>query len=321
MSRKTLIFGNGLGMALDPVFFSLDNAIGRVWETDGVLGEGGRELVRQCLVDDGEVDRPHGEADLDNLQLVVSACDLLRRIGEGDIHWLSDHGRQFPDAVRKFLYRTALHFHQRGIGLPAEFTHPLAAFVHETRSHIATLNYDNLLYQPMIEAYVLNGYSGALVDGLVSTGFSSENLERKYDRTFGYYLHLHGSPLFVERDGAIIKLRQGELDEEDEVVGSHIVLTHVKHKETIISASRLLSSYWEYLSFALSESEAVVLVGYSGSDNHLNALLRSRAPAKIRVVEWTGEEEARDRDQFWTELLGRPVELTRLESILSFTDW
>jgi hypothetical protein len=321
MPRKTLIFGNGLGMALDQEFFSLDNAIGRVWDGEGALDEGAKDLIRSCLVEDGNVDRPHGEDDLDNLQLVVSACDFLGRVGRQDIHWLSEHGRQFPDAVRKFLYRTALLFHQRENGLPVEFTQPLAQFVHETKSHIATLNYDNLLYQPMIEAYVLNGYAGALVDGLTNAGFSEENLERKWGRTFGYYMHLHGSPLFVDRDGSIFKLRQGELDEDDEVVGSHIVLTHVKHKETVISASPLLTAYWDHLAKALAESEEVVLFGYSGCDRHLNALLRSRAPAAVRVVEWEGAGAQQERDAHWLDLLGKQVALVRRDNILSFVDW
>jgi len=320
LSRTTLIFGNGLGMALDPERFALDSAIGSVWEGEVALDEATKALVRHCLVADGNTDRPHGEEDLDNLQLVVSACEFLSRTAS-DIHWLSEHGLRFPSAVRKFLYRTALYFHRRDIALPLEFTAPLAEFVHATRSHIATLNYDNLLYQPMIEAKVLDGYAGALVDGLLPRGFSEENLHRKYDRSFGYYMHLHGLPLFVDRDECITKLRQAELGEDDDVLGSHIVLTHVKHKETVIAASPLLSCYWEYLGKALAESVGVVLVGYSGCDRHLNALLRAQARAEIRVVEWEGAGDAQTRAGFWTELLGRPIELVRLPSILAFTDW
>lgn len=321
MPRKTLIFGNGLGMALDPDFFTLDGAIGRIWHGQDALEDDAKSLIRACLVNDGNVDRPHGEDDLDNLQLVVSACDFLGKVGQQDVHWLSEHGRKFPDAVRKFLYRTALQFHRREHVLPPEFTGPLAAFVHETNSHIATLNYDNLLYQPMIEAYVLSGYGGALVDGLINAGFSEENLERKWGRVFGYYMHLHGSPLFVDRDGSIVKLRQSELDEDHEVVGSHIVLTHVKHKETVIASSPLLSVYWDYLVKALTESDEAILFGYSGYDRHLNLLLRSRSPAAVTVVEWEGAGSKSERAAHWLAVLGRDVNLVRTENILSFTDW
>lgn len=319
--RKTLIFGNGLGMALDPTLFSLDEAIGRAWEGEGIFDPETRALVRCCLVDDGDTERPHGEADLDALQLVVSSCDFLDRMSQGGAHWLSHHGQRFPTAVRKFLYQTALQFHQREVVLPLEFAQPLAAFLHVTQSHVATLNYDNLLYQRMIEAYVLNGYGGALVDGMLPSGFSPENLERKWGKTFGYYLHLHGSPLFVDQDDVVRKLQQGELGGDDDVIGSHIVLTHVKHKPTVIAASPLLQSYWQRLESALAESGEVILFGYSGLDTHLNELLERRSPERIRVVEWQGSGEQAEREAFWRAALGRQTAVTRMERILAFVDW
>ncbi|MFA0923619.1 hypothetical protein [Xanthomonas fragariae] len=249
--RKTLIFGNGLGMALDPEFYSLDSAIGCAWDGEDSFDEATRELVRCCLVDPAK-ERPHGEDDMDALQLVISSCDFLASMRRGGANWLSDHGQQFPAAVRKFLYQTALHFHQGEKLLPLHFVDPLAAFLLDTKSHVATLNYDNLLYQRMIEKGVLDGYSGALVDGMLSCGFAPDNLERKYGRNFGYYMHLHGPPLFVDQDGAVKKLPQGKLGGDGDVVGSHIVLTHVKHKPTVIAASALLQSYWEHLERALS---------------------------------------------------------------------
>lgn len=321
MARTTLIFGNGIGMALNPEFFSLDNAIGAVWDSQHALTDASKALIRQCLIQDGDADRPHGEDDLDNLHRVVSACDFLAQTGQQDMHWLSEHGRQFPIAVRKFLYKTALRFHQREFGLPLEFTGPLAAFIHETKSHIATLNYDNLLYQPMIEAHVLDGYRGALVDGMWEAGFKEENLERKFGRDFGFYLHLHGSPLFVDREGAILKLTQADLRDDEDTIGSHVVLTHVKHKSSVIGASRLLSSYWEHLSMALGESEGVTLFGYSGCDVHLNELLRARAQGQIRIVEWSGQGNDGERTERWNKLLGRDFELVRLPDILSFVEW
>ena len=319
--RKTLIFGNGLGMALDPYLFSLDGAIGRAWEGEGIFDPETRALVRCCLVDDGDTGRPHGEDDLDALQLVVSSCDFLDRMSQGGAHWLSLHGQQFPAAVRKFLYQTALQFHQREVVLPMEFAQPLAAFLHDTHSHVATLNYDNLLYQRMIEAYVLRGYGGALVDGMLTAGFACENLERRQGRTFGYYLHLHGSPLFVDQGGVTRKLAQAELREAGDVVGSHIVLTHVKHKPTVIAASPLLQSYWNHLELALAESEEVILFGYSGLDTHLNELLERRSPERIRVIEWQGAGEQAERELFWGKSLGKNATVLRLANVLDFTDW
>lgn len=255
------------------------------------------------------------------LQLVVSSCDFLGRMGRGGAHWLSEYGQPFPAAVRKLLYQTALQFHQREMALPMDFAKPLAAFLHASQSHVATLNYDNLLYQRMIEAHVLNGYAGALVDGLLPSGFSPENLERRWGRNFGYYLHLHGSPLFVDHDDVVRKLAQAELRADGDVVGSHVVLTHVKHKPTVIAASRLLRSYWQHLELALGESEEVILFGYGGADTHLNELLELRSPETVRVVEWEGSGEQGQREAFWMEVLGKEVVLIRMENILQFSAW
>lgn len=319
--RKTIIFGNGLGMALDPLYFSLDRAIGEVWGEDAILDEVGRTLIKNCLPDRTDA-RPHGEDDLDTLQVALSACELLSRIGEERIHWLSEHGKHFPEAIRRFIYHTAHKFHGHQPGLPNEFIGPLVAFVKETRSHIATLNYDNLLYQPLIENEVLKGYDGSLVDGFLNAGFAIENLKRKFGRDFGYYMHLHGSPLFVDDDNGLAhKMPQAIAGKLGKTESSHIVLTHFKHKPTVISASDVLSAYWKLLDEALLESDSIVIVGYSGLDAHLNNLISGHSRLPIRIVEWLGERDSVARHFYWEGLFPKRTQLTLLDSILSFKEW
>jgi len=320
--RKTIIFGNGLGMALDPNYFSLDRAIGEVWADDAILDDVGKTLIKNCLPDQTDA-RPHGEDDLDTLQVALSACELLSRIGEDRIHWLSEHGKHFPEAIRRFIYHTAHKFHGHQPGLPAEFIEPLVDFVKATQSHIATLNYDNLLYQPLIENEVLKGYDGYLVDGFLNAGgFAIEHVERKYKKTFGYYMHLHGSPLFVNGDdGHAHKMPQAIAGKLGSTESSHIVLTHFKHKPTVIAASDVLSAYWKLLEAALLESDGIVIVGYSGLDTHLNDLISGYPQLPIRVVEWSGAGNAGARHFYWDGLFPKRTQLTSLDSILSFKDW
>lgn len=308
-------------MTLDPQFFTLDRAIGEVWGNGDLLDSACKELICHCLPP-GNNDRPHGESDLDTLQLALSASDFLAGLGGGQFHWLTEEGQRFPRAIRKFFYQTALLFHMSGRTLPDAFLNGLCEYIQATRSHVATLNYDNLLYQPLIERQVLRGYDGALVDGFYNQGFKVENLERKFGRKFGYYLHLHGSPLFVNRGESILKLKQAELDLEADTISSHIVLTHVDHKHAVISASELLIAYWQRLLFSLSESEEIILFGYSGGDKHLNSLLKSSSPEKsVRVVEWEGAGSQVERTSFWTTSLSRDVTVVRLADILEFNCW
>lgn len=321
MPRKTIIFGNGLGMAVDPEFFHLDRAIGRVWENGELLDKAQRQLIQQCLPGNG-VARPTGEHELDVLQRVVSACEFLGNVGRGDIHWLSEAGKSFPDAIRRFIFKVAHEFHAAEYVLPETFTESLAEFLRDSQSHVATLNYDNLLYQPLIEKGILAGYDGALVDGFHDAGFAAQNMHRRRNRTFGYYLHLHGSPLFIDRGEAILKLRQQDLRREGDRLSSHIVLTHVKHKPSVITASRVLTTYWDFLVHALGESEEVILFGYSGLDDHLNALLaRHFTEGEVRIVEWAGAGPEDDRVEWWKSALQRGVEVTHLDTILDFSAW
>jgi len=96
--------------------------------------------------------------------------------------------------------------------LPIGFENSVVDYVRETKSHVATLNYDKLLYQSLIENEILSGFDGTLVDGMLNRGFDEKALERRYGKDFGYYLHLHGSPLFYEHRGNVRKWQRHELD-------------------------------------------------------------------------------------------------------------
>lgn len=326
--RKTIIFGNGLGMAFGPEFFTLDRAIEEVWGDPNLLSNESKKLIGECIRDQLDP-RPKGEKQLDILQNAVYACEFLNGLGDSDIHWLSEHGKQFPEAIRKFIYETARQFHLYKNKLPGRFLDPLIKFIQDTRSHVATLNYDDLLYLPFIEQGLLKGYDGPLIDGFYvqKGGFKKENLKRLPGRDFGYYLHLHGSPLFVYRGKEIQKLHWGELPGPNDIVGFHTVLTHFRHKPNIISQSPLLLAYWKTLSKILEkETDKIILFGCSGEDRHLNETIIIKNPSvPIHVIEWDGGDEKKEqrvRYEFWKSRLNRKnITVELKQDILDFTDW
>jgi hypothetical protein len=108
---------------------------------------------------------------------------------------------------------------------------------------------------------------------------------------------------------------------QDDTISSHIVLTHFKHKPTVISASSVLSAYWKLLPEAMDESEEIIVAGYSGLDTHLNALLRQFNEKPIRIVEWDGAGTYGERSIFWKETTRTEVTLVQMENILEFEDW
>lgn len=316
MARKLLIFGNGLGMALNTAHFSLTNALTEVWNRPEFLTDEQKRLISLCVDSDGP---PATEEDMDQLHRVVTSCRVLCEIDNHELHWLTAEGRQFPEETARYIHKVATHLHNCAEQLPNNFIEPLISFLRETRSHVATLNYDRLLYDALADSGILSGYDGALIDGIFNRGFDADNLERRQGRNFGYYLHLHGSPLFYNHGDSILKYSRREIVAEPDECSQHIVLTHVKHKKSVIAASRLLSAYWDYLQFAIQESTEVVLIGYSGLDTHLNELIKLHGRQKrIKVVEWSGSANNRWN---WQHKLGNIDDLVRLDDILSFTDW
>jgi len=323
LEKKIIIVGNGLGMAIDPEHFSLTNALKKIWDKPDLLTEYHKELINKCTKRN---DAPEYEEELDDLHLAITSCKTLNRIGSGEIHWLSDYGQEFPEVTARYIHKVATYLHNSECDLPSSFEKPLIDFIKKTKSHVATLNYDKLLYSLFIKNDVFKGYNGVLIDGITNKGFKAENMERKYEKTFGYYLHLHGSPLFIDSDSdsgsTINKLARKDLTLKSKKVGEHIVLTHVKHKPEVIASSYILRTYWNYLRFSLSEVEEVILFGYSGEDNHLNELIRPYLSNKtVRIVEWSDAGKKENREEYWKEKLGSDFTLVQLENITEFTDW
>lgn len=323
MSRKLIIFGNGLGMAIDHSHFSLTNALNTVWADDSLWSDTiHRDLIQNCIPSN---QCPVSEEDLDKLYLVSTSCDYLDDIPNTNTgkHWLSNYGHEFTNAVQEYIHTVSSHLFDYTNSLPASFKDPLIDFIRDTKSHVATLNYDKLLYEAFIDAGVCNGFSGELVDGFLGSGFDGSNLVRKHGNRFGYYMHLHGSPLFKDVNNKTYKLNISNISTGNIFSSKHIVLTHIPHKPSVITASKVLSTYWNYLILSLSEVDEIILFGYSGCDTHLNEILKIHANSQTkRIVEWDGDSfTTQQRQGFWDKELGSNVTLQRMSDITNFTSW
>jgi hypothetical protein len=330
LPKDTLIFGNGLGRSLDNDFFHLPRALQAAWGDETVLDETQKDLIMRCLpagvIDDAEAQAPSSEDELDKLQQTLAACDLINELEtETQEGWLTAAGKSFPAAIRSYVHRAATEFHTGDHELPETFAQPLRTHIINNKSHVATLNYDKLLYSNFIGTPVFEGFN-CLVDGFMSGSFSTENLHRNNMAKTSYYMHLHGSPLF--HDDHENTCRKAHVAEAEFLAGDrsgHIVLTNVKHKKNVITASPVLSAYWKMLrNRALKESNKITLFGYSGMDQHLNECVQYRVekdePCVVRIVERAEEGTDHDRQHYWNNIFGE-CELVRLENILEFTDW
>src|SRR6056297_3229982 len=330
--RKLLVFGNGLGRALDNEYFSLNRALEYAWNDAGVLNETQKTLIKQCLpqgvLEDDLTKPPSIEEELDRLQRVLSACDeISKHEVEGGEDWLNSHGKQFPGAIRSYVHSAACYFHQSESYLPEDFIKSLRNYILGSRSHVATLNYDELLYRAFIGSELMQGYS-CLLDGFVGE-FAPEKLDRYRPENQCYYLHLHGSPLYYSTEkGELRKASLGDIPALHGYSSTHIVLTHVNHKISVINSSPILREYWRRLKEAIREADSILLFGYGGADDHLNQMIANLFTGKeLQIVErkhpsYDTVEGKKARFEFWSARIGSHKKIAFwLEDILSFRKW
>lgn len=324
--RSTLIFGNGLGMALAPTTFRLVDVVRAAMKDPNYsMAEDKRKLIRLCMSADMRGSGGNfSERHLETVQKFVSYCEEMLAVGGHD-GWLNDDGRTFISCVREFIFNVSKYLTldcsryadaYKDFSSSTEpfvrFVEDLCGYVKRTKSHVATLNYDSILYNNFLEMKILAGYSGTLIDGFLRGGFSKGNLIRRDGPlSLGYYLHLHGSPLYYEKDGKILKYTRFGLacakfaGPDDNSHGRHVVLTHSAYKMPAIQASPVLGAYWELLNQCFQESDAIVLIGCSGDDGHLNDLIRNSVSGQcVWVVEWDGAGDCKTRKAFWSKALG-----------------
>jgi hypothetical protein len=319
MSRFLFIFGNGLGMALDSDYFSLSSGLQSVWNGSEYFTAEHKRLVTSAIPGLSSEGFPESEEQLDQLQVAIVASEYLSGFESENIQWLNDSSRELPNAFRRFVHEVASYFHDSGFSLPRNFVEPLSQYIYETKSHVAVLNYDNLLYDAFTRQGLLNGYHGTLIDGFLRSGFAKENLDRHNTRRLGWYLHLHGSPLYVDNEKLMGNRRLFVMPDER----CHVVLTHVEHKPMVIGSSPILSEYWSRLPKAIKEADKVVLFGYSGCDTHLNEILASHCKGKeIHILEWGGAGDFNGRSAYWQQKLQEmEIILHQFENLLEFQDW
>ena len=297
---------------------------------------------------------PPSEDELASTQLALSFLSAFKeRLGADAMNkWFAADALEFPQSLRKYIFEVASELFHYDIpddktALWVKFLEELIPFIRDTRSHIATLNYDDLIYDKIVSGIVIAGERITLSstagnnhgapymrDGFFTRGlFRSETFER--DGDCGCYRHLHGSPLFITDDDGDKKIRRSGLSASDNTAKRHIVLANRTDKKSIIRRSEILSDYWDTrLPKCIGDASQIILFGYSGQDDHLNDLIKTACEeTPIVVVEWSGtvhqprggsdviEETEPTAQEYWDAIFDREVTLKQLDNILEFTDW
>ncbi|MDO6457522.1 hypothetical protein Q4560_14505 [Celeribacter halophilus] len=354
MSRKLIVVGNGLGMAIAPEQFGLKPVMQRVWREG--LEEDERKLLAKHFRDIDEDNGPSEERHLMVAQVAVMMPELVKC---EPISNITDLGDWFStpsnlDAIKKSLdkysfeiakdlflcswkkmadARTDACWAENLLCQLYRWKEGLLDFLRDKNSHIATLNYDGFLYQAVIDA-------GQRTEYLYTDRF--KGLPPKWKSYFiesaARYLHLHGSPLFwgepVPYKLSATSLGDGEAPDEHHIrydrqpdFTPHIILSDGALKPLLIARSEVLSAYWKELENILLNDDhgerpkEIILFGYGSGDDHLNRLI-GQSGCPVRVVERREGNNIPDGEKCWKDKLGATDVVVDLrKNILTFDKW
>jgi len=317
MSNITILFGNGLGRALNNNDYTINRGL---CEANKKLTQEDRNMISRT-----NNDFPYNEEELEMYHKIVSSCTELKKHQEKERKFLAEQGLNFPSIYSKYIFNVTKFYFDLEYCLPEKFVKNLIHLISSHQVNVVTLNYDKLLYGAFVDkGKILEGYDGSLVDGFhnKSDGFNPSNLERKFGKEFGWFLNLHGSPIFYSnKKGVIFKSHiNDELVIDEEHQRTHFVLANTELKPEIIAKSELLGTYWDYFIRALEESEILILFGYGGLDKHVNRAISSwqsnkKINRKLIII-----SHKTDQENKWEEVFGpiRKDDLFLLECVLEY---
>ena len=357
-STVTVLVGNGLGMALDPAYFNLEAGMKAAWEQMIKENDPDTNAFRRAIGIFLKKNSPENESDLQKfheiLMNLIEIDSLAKKIPPKIMKVVHPEAHNYKTSYRDYVVGIASHFFNYPLDdYKSKNISPLSSNLEEGRQnsetqfekfikvftrfirgrfnlggkvHVATLNYDALLYKEFINERIISG-GGLLFDGMLPNGFDS--LFLNLDKT-GRYLHLHGSPLFYNDANNVIKkdtkkVGRGAFDnfKIDDKFRPHIFLCHSAQKEMYINRSNLLSTYFQFFERSLRSSDCLIIIGYSGNDPHINKVIgdRQKNPKAltVKVVEYKDPNyKEGERQGFWEERLGSEVNYQALPSILDY---
>lgn len=339
MGQNTFIIGNGIGMALDYKYFTLNKGLNAAWKE--IKSRNIKTIIYRSLK---SRKKPVTENDLRQVQDYFFKLKTIENLASTLPVKIRKHFKiisRFNDSYFSYIYDVSRYFFNYEPQDGAENYQKYQQFIQnfatcivnpEPIVNVVTLNYDALLIRELYSYNnhnLFDGYNGYLVDGFLDSGFKKKNMERNSGRKFGWYIHLHGSPLFYTDDKGVIRKRTVNTDPlqrsmfnpagDYESGDDHLILCDPIQKLERIQYSELLSSYFECFKEAINASDVIVLIGYGGGDCHINDLIKEKKGICKLVVEWKGANYTEsDRMSFWKDALGDGVNVKLLDSIFDF---
>lgn len=311
MSNPTVItyfIGNGIGMALNITdednqnIFSLEYAMKQAYQNSQNKSE-----LKTVITNIAGECPPKDEDELRHLQRWLWSIEkeiindennksLIKEYFFDIAHWFSDIYFDKENKVLKSSSQKTIN--ESSSNDFSSFIKYLSKRIIESsenkeKIHIATSNYDKLLYSGFYAQEIFNkkGTKYLLCDAPKIAPIDGP-----------WFLHLHGTLLFnTNEDGIPSKSDIFKDLKKNWNKREHFILTDRNFKHSKILESPILKKYWEiFKDRVLKETSKLIIIGYGGNDPHINDAIRNSAVREIHVLEYDkkGFKKA-VRTQFW----------------------
>lgn len=150
-------------------------------------------------------------------------------------------------------------------------------FLLSKKPHVATLNYDQIIYKTLFQDD--SGTRKSYTDGFTlkennSLIFDPNFLRKKLSAQKKLYLHLHGSCMLHKSQDSIQKKRFSDFNEGYKDISPLVVLTSGVKKYSAVhdnhDFSFILHAYNKMLEWILKQCDKLIILGYGASDLYLN---------------------------------------------------
>ena len=105
--RKLVIFGNGLGRALDNDYFQLSSGMSHAWSDKGPLENDDRKFLQTLNIPPAG---PSSEDDLESIQLAQISCRTLQEVvKDGHVEsWITEKARNIDIIFNRYINSVGL---------------------------------------------------------------------------------------------------------------------------------------------------------------------------------------------------------------------
>lgn len=345
-NNKVLVFiANGVGRAVDSELLTLSSGIEKGLKS---LNNTEKDIIKEFISlytkDDISAENITNVINNEENEILayinmVSMLTRMIKTGKGKLkeRFVSQQFGDLANTINKFIYNVADSYNTEKIkrnGIYPEnfegFAQSLGGFIYKNKAHLATTNYDDLLYRYFLDVQIKTGENTEAFimnpskNTILSDGFTKTNSGIQFDfsnhdlNSTSWYMHLHGSSRFHSKFGSGNVFKSYKKYDSNHV--PHIILNHFNLKEFEINLNPILHRYFDLFGKALAKINALYIIGYGGYDKHINNIVMN-ANDKCKIIIIERAQQDMNKNDLWRDLKSSNLDITLENSFENILDY